>query len=166
MVRMRSKKCPGKVNELVPFEKDLIFLVRNVKFRKVKNQFQKKIQQDIKMIRTSGKTMTFADKTNNMYRLSKDQYNTLLNNSITSTYKKSNSNIKKKINISGRNILEDKEVLQPMDINSKSNCFITLKDHKDNFQNNPSVQLINPAKNELGRFSKLITQAVNKELRH
>ena len=104
--------------------------------------------------------------TNNMYRLSKDQYNTLLNNSITSTYKKSNSNIKTKINISGRNILEDKEVLQPMDINSKSNCFITLKDHKDNFQNNPSVQLINPAKIELGRFSKLITQAVNKELRH
>ena len=57
------------------------------------------------MIRTSDKTLIFADKTNNMYRLSKDQYNMLLNNSITSIYKKSNNNIKKKINISGRNIL-------------------------------------------------------------
>ena len=82
------------------------------------------------MIRTSEKTMTFEDKTGNMYRLSKDQYNTLLNNSITSTNKKSNSNIKKEINISGRNILKDKEVLQPMDINGESNCVITLKDHK------------------------------------
>ena len=82
------------------------------------------------MIRTSEKTMTFEDKTDNMYRLSKDQYNTLLNNSITSTNKKSNSNIKKEINISGRNILKDKEVLQPMDINGESNCVITLKDHK------------------------------------
>ena len=163
---MRSKKCPGKVNELVPFEKDLIALVRNVKFRKVKNQFHKKIQQDIKTISSSDKTMTFADKSNNMPRLSKDQYNTLLNNSTTSTYKKSNSNIKKKISISGRNILKDKEVLHRMDINSESNCFITLKDHKENFQNNPSVRLINPAKNELGRFSKFIIQAVNKELRH
>ena len=50
---MRLTRCPGKVNELVPFEKDLIALVRNVKFRKVKNQFQKKLQQDIRKIRTS-----------------------------------------------------------------------------------------------------------------
>ena len=57
-------------------------------------------------------------------------------------------------------------MLQRMDINGESNCFIMLKDHKENFQNNPSVRLINPAKNELGRFSKFIIQAVNKELRH
>ena len=119
---------PGKVNELVLFEKDLIVLVKNVKFRKVKNHCQKKLQHDIKMIRTSGKTMTVADKTNNMYGLSKDQYNMLLNNSTISTYKKSNRNIQKKINISGRNILKEKEVLQRMDINGESNCFITLKD--------------------------------------
>ena len=163
---LRSTRCPGKVNELIPFEKDLIALVKVIKFRKVKNQFLKKFQQDIKRIRTSDKTMTIADKTNSIYRLSKDQYNTLLNNSITSTYKKSNINIKKKINISGRNILKDKEVIQRMDINCESNCFITLKDHKENFQNNPSVRLLNPAKNELGRFSKFIIQAVSKELRH
>ena len=69
---LKSTMCPGKVNELVPFEKDLIVFVKNVKFRKVKNHFQKKLQHDIKMIRTSDKTLTFADKTNNMYRLSKD----------------------------------------------------------------------------------------------
>ena len=44
--------------------------------------------------------------------------------------------------------------------------FIMLKDHKENFQNNQPVRLINPAKYELGRLSKLIIQAVNKELRH
>ena len=161
---LRSTRCPGKVNERVPFEKDLTALVKVIKFRKVKNQFQKKFQQDIKRIRKSDKTMTFADKTKNMYRLSKDQYNTLLNNSLTSTDKKSSINIKKKIN--GRNILKDKEVIQRMDINGESNCFITLKDHKENFQNNPSVRLLNPAKNELGRLSKFIIQAVSKELRH
>ena len=57
----------------VTFEKDLIALVKNIKFRKVKNHFQKKLQHDIEMIRTSGKTITFTDKTNNMYRLSRDQ---------------------------------------------------------------------------------------------
>ena len=65
---LRSTICPGKVNELVPFEKDLIALVKNVKFRKVKNDFQKKLHQDIKMIRTSEKSMTFTDKTCNMIK--------------------------------------------------------------------------------------------------
>ena len=154
---LRSLMYLGKVNKIVTLD---------VKVRKVKNHFQKKLQHDIKMIRTSRKTMTFAYKTSNMYKLSRDQYNTLFNNSITSTYKKLNNNIKKKINISGKNILKDKKVLQHMDINGESNCFITLKDHKENFQNNLSVQLKNSAKNELGRLSKLIIQAMNKELRH
>ena len=105
---LRSTVCPGKVNKLVLFEKDLIALTKNVKFRKAKHHFQKKLQHDIKMIRTSDKTMTFADKTNNMYRLCKDQYNMLLNNYITSTCNKSNNNIKKKIKTSRRNILKDK----------------------------------------------------------
>ena len=85
-----STKCPGKVDELVPFKKGS--LEKNSKFRNVKNHFQKNLQQDIKMIRISDKTMTLAYKTNNMYRLSKHQYNMLFKNSIISTFKKSNSN--------------------------------------------------------------------------
>ena len=30
-------------------------------------------------------------------------------------------------------------------MNGKQNCFITLKDYKPNFQNNPNVRLLNPA---------------------
>ena len=46
----------------------------------------------------------------------------------------------------------DKEILDRMDINSKNTCFITLKDHKENFLNNPTVRM--PAKNELGRINQ------------
>ena len=89
------------MNELVPFEKALIALVKNVKFRKVKNHFQKKQQHDIKMIRKSDKTMAFADKTNNMYKLSRDQYNMLLNNSITSTCKNQITTSRRKLTSAG-----------------------------------------------------------------
>ena len=58
----------------------------------------------------------------------------------------------------------DKRILDRMDINSKNTCFITLKDHKENFLNNPTVRLINPAKNELGRISKAILDHINKRL--
>ena len=42
--------------------------------------------------------MTFADKISNMYRLTKEQYDQLIMNSITSNYKKANNNIKRNPN--------------------------------------------------------------------
>ena len=101
-----------------------------------------------------------------MYRLTKEEYVEMRRNAITSTYKKTNSNIKKRIGIKGKQMMEnvDKEILDRMDINSENTCFIILKDHKENFLNNPTVRLINPAKNELGRISKAILDYINKLL--
>ena len=42
--------------------------------------------------------------------------------------------------------------------------FFTLMDHKENFQNNPTVRLINPAKNDIGRISKVILDKINSSL--
>ena len=42
-----------------------------------------------------------------------------------------------------------------MFVNGKQNCFITLKDHKPNFPNNPTVRLLNLEKNELCRNLKI-----------
>ena len=52
-----------------------------------------------------------------------------------------------------------------MEVNGENNSFITLKDHKENFNNNPTVRLINPAKNELGHISKAILDTANKNIR-
>ena len=48
---------------------------------------------------------------------------------------------------------------------AKNQAFITLKDHKDNFINNPKCRLINPAKIDIGRISKQILEKVNKNIR-
>ena len=108
--------------------------------------------------------MTFTDNTSNMYPLTKEQYDKLIMKSITSTYKKANSNIKKQINKSGKNLMRDKEVIKRMETNEDGNSFITIKDHKEYFDNHPTVRLINPAKNELGRTSKLILDKINKKI--
>ena len=92
---LKSPYSPRQVKELIPFENDLVELIRNIKFRKIRNTFQEKLKEDMKLIKDSHKTMTFADKTSNMYRLTKEQHDKLILNSITSTYKKANSNIKK-----------------------------------------------------------------------
>ena len=84
-------------------------------------------------------------------------------NSITSTYKKANSNIKKQINKAGKNLIRDKDVMKRMETNEEGNSFVTIKDYKENFVNRPTARLINPAKNELGRISKLILAKINKK---
>ncbi len=45
-------------------------------------------------------------------------------------------------------------------------AFITLKDHKENFENNPKCRLINPAKSEIGRISKKILEKINTTIRN
>ena len=51
-----------------------------------------------------------------------------------------------------------------MVINGKN--VASSKDHKPNFLNNLKTLLLNPAKNELGRISKLMLDKVNLNLRN
>ena len=58
-----------EVKKLIIFENDLIALVQNIRVRNIRNNFQKKTKKDIQLIKSSDKTVTFADKTTNLYRL-------------------------------------------------------------------------------------------------
>ena len=49
-------------------------------------------------------------------------------NSVTSTYRKANSNIKKQINKAGKNLMKNKEVIKRMETSKEGNSFITIKD--------------------------------------
>ena len=117
-----------------PFRKRLlvISLVKNIKFWKVRNHFQDQLQQDLTRMKASNKSMKFADKTTNIYRLTRAEYEKILNDSITTTYKKASNNIKK-ISAAGKQVLSNNQVLKRMQTNEENNCSISLKDHKENF---------------------------------
>ena len=108
---IKSDNCPKQIKELLPFEDELILLLNSIKFRKVKNDFQQKLNNDIKMIKSSEKTITPADKTSNMYRLDKTEYDNLLQSAITTSYKKANSNMLTKINKAGKCFAKDAKIL-------------------------------------------------------
>ena len=162
---LKSLNCPPQIKELSAFEDELFNLINILKFRKIRSAFQNKLKEDIKTINEETKTLTFADKTTNMYKLTKEEYNKFLKDSITTTYKMVNDNINKRINIEGKNIIKNTNIAGRILTNGKDESFITLKDHKPNFQNNPKTRLINPAKNEIGRLSKSILDRINKELK-
>ena len=73
-----------KVRELLAFQNDLIALVKNIEFRKYNNPFQTKLNKDIKSLGNSNKIVTFANKTTNLYRLTKEEHSKLLQNAVKS----------------------------------------------------------------------------------
>ena len=163
---LKSDNCPAQVKELSAFEDDLIQLVKKIKFRKVNSTLQKRMNKDAKAVKSSTKLYTSADKTSNMYKLDTEEYNKLVTNSITKDYKKTDGKLADKINIQGTTFAKEAKIQDKLEVNGTTNCFITLKDHKENFMNNPSTRLINPAKNEVGRISKVILDKINTSLAH
>ena len=83
--------------------------------------------------------------------------------SITSTYKEANTNTINTIN--NEAIATNLNIADRAERKAERQAFITLKDHKDNFQNKPSCRLINPAKSEIGRISKQLLENINTTIR-
>ena len=83
---------------------------------------------------------------------------------ITTTYKKANKSIETKINKEGIKFAKQANILDKIEINTTGISFITLKYHKENFIDHPTVRLTNPPKNEMGRISKYILVQINAEL--
>ena len=82
---LKSGRSPPQVKDLIQFEDDLVRIVKELKFPKVRNNFQKMLREDMKQVQTSNKTLTPTDKTSSMYRLNKNDSQTLLRNVITTT---------------------------------------------------------------------------------
>ena len=52
-----------------------------------------------------------------------------------------------------------------MEQSNQSKAFVTLKDHKVNFQNDPKRRLINPARSEIEKISKHYLKHFNNKIR-
>jgi len=150
-----SEKSPPQNKDLIPFENDMYNLIKYTQFKRPQtNQFQQTLKRDIRELSCSEKIFVPADKTTNIYKLSSVQYQKLLTDNITATYKKSSDSTKNSIDLEAKNIAGKLKIADRVESFARREAFITLKDHKDNFANNPKCRLINPAKSEIGLISK------------
>ena len=152
----KSQKTPPKSQHLNGFEEDIFNLIGNVEFKNVRNNFQKNLSRDVAVIKKSQKIIVQADKTDNMYKMDKSDYQKLLHDNITKDYKKSAPLIKHEIDKQAKNISDTLHLSDRMEVYTDTDCFITVKDHKENFRSSPKCRLINPAKTDLGKISKQI----------
>ena len=71
----KSVRTPPKNEHLNAFESDLYDMVRNIEYKRVSSEFQSNLSKDIKHINEDPLLFIPADKTNNLGKLSKDNYN-------------------------------------------------------------------------------------------
>ena len=80
-------------------------------------------------------------------------------------YKKADANAYDNINFEAQSVAKKLDLGDKVECLAKKVAFITLKDHKPDFTNNPKCRLINPAKPELGKVSKKLLEKINNTIR-
>ena len=121
--------------------------------------------KEAKEIRETKNIILNADKTQNRYSVSTTEYKQLLNNTITKDYKLDKDDNLQKINREICNQARSLKIEDRIECHSEAPAFISVKDHKEGFQNNPKCRLINPSSNQLGKASKLILEDVIKKVK-
>ena len=92
-------------------------------------------------------------------------YTKLLTENVTKSYKHAQEHIATNIAEEFKDIVEELKLTNRTDTMAESTAFLTLKDHKPDFENHTKCRLINPAKSDVGKISKSILDTVNSKIR-
>ena len=156
----KSNNPPPQVKELRIVEEDLLKMTQRLEFKPRTNEFMAVLNEDIEKIGNTDKVIVNADKTNNKYLIGKTEYQKMLEKNINADYKKEDIRNVDEV------IVEHKKVVTKLGLEERvfkttsRTAFITVKDHKENYQNDTKCRLLNPTKPEIGRISKKILENV------
>ena len=153
--------------ELVSFESDVTHLIANIEYRenKTRSGFPKTLKRDTSYINNSKDIFIKADKTSNIYEVSKETYLKYMKDNVTAHYEKAPPGTENEINAEARDITQRLKISDRVEPIAHKGAYVTIKDHKDGFPNNVKCRLINPAKSNIGLIGKNILQRVNSDIR-
>ena len=92
------------------------------------------------------------------------EYNNLMKENVTKTYKKVPEKLQKSISLEATSIATKVKLSDRIEKLAEAPAYVTLKDHKENFRSKPSCRLINPSKNEIGKISEIVLEKINQKL--
>ena len=73
--------------------------------------------------------------------------------------------VREDINFELQQITNDLSISDQVEIMASKEAFISIKDHKENFETNPKYRVINPAKSELRKITKNMLDDINPQIR-
>ena len=141
-----------------------MYMVNNIEFRNANNSFQAKLFSDIKRMKTNDNLLIQADKSRNIYLMSKDTYTKHLTENVTKTYKQCSRKKVKNINHNSKLIAQELSIDDRVEKILETEAYITIKDHKKGFPHKLSFRLLNPSKSDIGKISQNILDRINKLL--
>ena len=92
------------------------------------------MKEAIAQIKSSRDAFIFADKTNNLYKSSSEEYKKLLFNNLKNLTENLKKPLEKAVNMEAKHISKRLELDNRIKCRAKNTAFILLKDHKPNFQ--------------------------------
>ena len=111
------------------------------------------------------KLIVAADKTTNFYKIYPKDYQELVSINVQKEYKKEKVQNVQKVNKAHKRIVKKLGLQDRVFKTCQRESFVTLKDHKENFQNNPKCRLLKPTKCELGKISQQILSNIVSTIR-
>ena len=97
----------------------------------------------------------------NYCKIEPENYKEILRNNISSDYRKATQ--KQEVNVTkcDQQLANSLGISDRVEVMSKAESYVTVKDTKPDFQNNPKFRLLNPNKGNLGKVSKQILDKIN-----
>ena len=95
--------------------------------------------------------------------MDRETYEKLLHENIKKTCKKTDKKSVRAINVDAKKIAKDLELEDRIEKMQKSECYVTVKHHKEDFPHK-ICQLINPSKSDIGKLSKIILDKINSDV--
>ena len=139
-------------------------MIENLEFGHKTNNLQKVLHDDLKVIKEDPHVLIGADKTDNFYKMTAESYTKLLKDNITTTYKKTDTDLAYKTNREVLNIATTLDLADRIETYKQGEAFCKIKDHKLDFKRKNSARLINPSMSNIGRISNQLHDPIVKEL--
>ena len=130
------------------FEAEMIGMVKEIKFRKMRNNIQQKMYEDMRRFKESENIFVKSDKSGNLYEIEKGKYKQMMFKEVVKNYKKAPPDIEKEFNSEAKMLVHRLGIVDRVEKYNTKNCFIMIKDNKSDFKTNPECRLINPAKTD------------------
>ena len=156
----KSGNMAPEIPELIPFEQAIFDMINSLTFRYYHNKFLENLKSDLENIKQkeAGKVIVAADKTRNLYKCDAEWYRKTLRTEISKDYKGAQESDVSRVNEEAAEIAEKLKLEKRMLAFPKKEPYVTTKDHKTDFIQNPKFRVINPAKSDVGKVSRFILQ--------
>ena len=99
-------------------------MIQSIGFKTLRNEFLNKLQKEVENIRSSKNMLVFADKSTNLYKVSREHYEELLHDNIMQTYKRASPGAKRKIDKKSKQFAEHFGIYDRMECYSDQHAFI------------------------------------------